>query len=46
MLFELAGVPEATAREAFRLASYKLPIKTQVVSRAAEAAVSEAAAQE
>ncbi len=46
MLFELAGVPEATAREAFRLASYKLPIKTQVVSRAAESAASEAVAQE
>lgn len=33
MLFELAGVDEATAREAFRLAAHKLPIKTQVVTR-------------
>lgn len=28
MLFEMGGVPETTAREAMRLASYKLPIKT------------------
>lgn len=34
MIFELAGVPEETAREAFRLASHKLPIKTQFVTRA------------
>ncbi|MCA9916742.1 MAG: 50S ribosomal protein L16 [Anaerolineales bacterium] len=33
ILFELAGVPEESAREALRLASYKLPIKTQIVSR-------------
>ncbi len=29
VLFELEGVPRATAREAMRLASYKLPIKTK-----------------
>ena len=33
ILFEVAGVPEESAREALRLASYKLPIKTQIVSR-------------
>jgi large subunit ribosomal protein L16 len=36
ILFEIAGVPEETAREAFRLASHKLPITTQVVTRAEE----------
>ena len=29
ILFELAGVPEVTAKEAFRLAGFKLPIKTK-----------------
>ena len=33
VLFEMAGVPEEAAREAMRLASYKLPIKTQIVIR-------------
>ncbi|HUV74141.1 MAG TPA: 50S ribosomal protein L16 [Anaerolineae bacterium] len=33
VLFEITGVDETTAREAFRLASQKLPIKTQFVSR-------------
>ncbi len=28
MMFELAGVSEEVAREAFRLASHKLPVKT------------------
>lgn len=31
VLFEIAGVPEETAREAMRLAGYKLPIKTKFV---------------
>ncbi len=31
ILFELAGVDEKLAREAFRLASFKLPVKTKVV---------------
>ncbi len=31
MLFEIDGVPEATAREALRLASFKLPVKTKIV---------------
>ncbi len=34
VLFELSGVDEATARQALRLASAKLPIGTKVVSRA------------
>jgi len=33
ILFEIAGVKEELAREAMRLASHKLPIKTQFVSR-------------
>ena len=36
ILFEIAGVPEATAREAMRLAQYKLPIKTKFITREAE----------
>ena len=34
VLFEMEGVPEADAREALRLASHKLPLPTQFVSRA------------
>lgn len=33
VLFELAGVSEEVAREAMRLASHKLPIKTKFVKR-------------
>ena len=33
ILFEVADVPEDIAREALRLAGYKLPIRTQIVSR-------------
>ncbi len=33
ILFEIEGVPEATAREAMRLADYKLPIKTKFIMR-------------
>ncbi|MBF2089253.1 MAG: 50S ribosomal protein L16 [Synechococcales cyanobacterium K44_A2020_017] len=33
ILFEIEGVPEATAREAMRLADYKLPIKTKFIIR-------------
>ncbi len=32
IMFELEGVPEEIAREAFRLAAHKLPIKTRFVS--------------
>ena len=34
VMFEIAGVPEETAKEALRLATHKLPIKCKVVSRA------------
>jgi large subunit ribosomal protein L16 len=34
MLFELEGVDLATAKEAMRVASHKLPIKTKFVARA------------
>ncbi|MGH8548263.1 MAG: 50S ribosomal protein L16 [Methylococcales bacterium] len=33
MLYEIQGVPEETAREAFKLASAKLPIKTKFTIR-------------
>lgn len=33
MLYEMEGVTEEVAREAFRLASAKLPIKTTFVTR-------------
>jgi large subunit ribosomal protein L16 len=33
MLFELDGIPESVAREAMRLASNKLPIRTRFVQR-------------
>lgn len=33
IIFEIAGVPEETAREAMRLASFKLPFKTKFLSR-------------
>ena len=34
VMFEIAGVPEETAREALRLATHKLPIKCKIVSKA------------
>ena len=33
MLYEMEGVPEETAREAFKLAAAKLPIQTTFVTR-------------
>jgi len=33
MLYELEGVPEDLARQAFKLASAKLPVKTTFISR-------------
>ena len=33
IMFEIGGVDEATAREALRLASHKLPIKTKFVKK-------------
>ena len=38
VMFEIAGVSEEVAREALRLASHKLPIKTKVIARADEEA--------
>jgi large subunit ribosomal protein L16 len=35
ILFELAGVDEGSAKEAMRLASYKLPFETRFLSKAA-----------
>jgi ribosomal protein L16, bacterial/organelle len=34
VMFEIAGIPEETAREALRLAMHKLPVKCKIVSRA------------
>ncbi|MFT5426108.1 MAG: large subunit ribosomal protein L16 [Gammaproteobacteria bacterium] len=34
MLYEIEGVPEDLARQAFKLASAKLPVKTAFISRA------------
>jgi len=33
VLYEIEGVPEELAREAFRIAGHKLPIETRVLSR-------------
>jgi large subunit ribosomal protein L16 len=33
VLYELEGIPEEVAREAFRLASHKLPIHTRFLAR-------------
>ena len=38
VMFEIAGVPEETAKEALRLASNKLPIKTKFVVKGQEVA--------
>ena len=34
VLYEIEGVPENIAREAFRLAAAKLPVQTSFISRA------------
>ena len=36
VLFEIAGVAEETAREALRLASHKLPMKSKIITREAQ----------
>lgn len=36
VMFEIAGVSEEAAREALRLASHKLPIKTKIVKKGEE----------
>ncbi len=33
IMYEIDGVPEATAREAMRLAAFKMPIKTRFIVR-------------
>ena len=33
VMFEVAGVPEEAAREAFRRAHHKLPVNTKVITR-------------
>ncbi len=33
VIFEIDGLPEATAREALRLGAHKLPIKTKIIKR-------------
>jgi large subunit ribosomal protein L16 len=33
IMFEMAGVTEAVAKEAFRLASHKLPVKTRFITK-------------
>ena len=37
IMFEVGEIDEATAREALRLASHKLPIKTKIVTKESEA---------
>ena len=39
VLYEMEGVPETIAREALRLASHKLSVKTKFVKRAEEVAL-------
>jgi hypothetical protein len=34
MLFEIGGIPDATAQQALKLAAAKLPLPTRVVGRA------------
>lgn len=48
VLFEMAGIPEETAREALRLAAHKLPITTKFIKRevAAEEASTEIGGEE
>jgi len=36
VMFELAGVPEALAKEALQLAGSKLSVKTKIVKREAD----------
>ena len=38
ILFEIGGVDEETAREALRLASHKLPVKTRFIKKGEEQA--------
>lgn len=38
IMFEIGGLPEDIAREALKLASYKLSVKTKIVARSDQAA--------
>ena len=42
VLFEVSGISEEVAREALRLASYKLPCKTKIIAREGAAPAAEA----
>lgn len=44
VLYEIKGVTVDEAKSALRLANYKLPLKTKIISRATEAAAKAAAA--
>ena len=37
VMFEIAGVDEELTREALKLAMYKLPVKTRIIKKEAEA---------
>ena len=41
ILSEIAGVPEETAKEALKLATYKLPLKCKIVKRGEEGGTSD-----
>jgi len=41
VMFEIAGVEEETARHALRLAQFKLPMKTRIISRGTAAVAAE-----
>jgi large subunit ribosomal protein L16 len=43
IMFEIAGVDEETSRQALKLAGYKLPIRTKIVTRAESDAIKAAA---
>jgi len=38
ILYEISGVPETVARDAMRIACFKMPVKTRVISRAQQLA--------
>ena len=46
VLFEIAGVSEEIAREALRLASHKLPLKTKLIMKAKDEPKTEAGGEE
>jgi large subunit ribosomal protein L16 len=40
ILYEISGVPETVARDAMRIACFKMPVRTRVISRAQQLAES------